>query len=601
MKVHSKLAINAILILSFIPIVRIILRTNQGFDFTDEGLYLLAANPSTKYQSWGFPFGWNTAPLLRLAGDDISKLRVLSAVILMFLVFVLSKIMLQDCFKKENRNLLIEFFIPYCIALSTLYFYVGYIRIPGYNWLNITGIVVSLIGYKIFLKNYSNFWHNGGATFIISAGFLISIPGKPTSALYLFCALSTLISFFHKEIKKSKFMINVFINLIISVFFLVLLKIWPSNFLDYFINTLESPKLTAITSPLEALKQTLLVPFLIPYHFLSNLTVTQFLYVSFLVFSTFLRLKFKNKSVFFLAFNYCLFLIFILEINGIKLGFKGFEVVDLVRIDKPELFTSFLIVFFFVLVNSDINFRKFQTKDNWVVYESIFLLLSSTIVFGFGSTSSPIGKASSVVFLVLLAIFLFIYSWPPQDLARKLTVTYILGLNLVLLFLYLNPSISKPYRIKNFSEQTSRTPLLNNSNYLFLDTQSKKVTVSLRNTLLINDYDQKYPLLDLSSTWQPGLLYLLEARNPDSLILTIPGYSGSYQVLESNLKVTSEKADLRRSWILLSSKRNFNEENFLNNSLILLGDITELSFPNDYTLLIDQDGFQLWKPNVASP
>jgi hypothetical protein len=252
-------------------------------------------------------------------------------------------------------------------------------------------------------------------------------------------------------------------------------------------------------------------------------------------------------------------------------------------------------------VNSDINFRKFQTKDNWVVYESIFLLLSSTIVFGFGSTSSPIGKASSVVFLVLLAIFLFIYSWPPQDLARKLTVTYILGLNLVLLFLYLNPSISKPYRIKNFSEQTSRTPLLNNSNYLFLDTQSKKVTVSLRNTLLINDYDQKYPLLDLSSTWQPGLLYLLEARNPDSLILTIPGYSGSYQVLESNLKVTSEKADLRRSWILLSSKRNFNEENFLNNSLILLGDITELSFPNDYTLLIDQDGFQLWKPNVASP
>jgi len=601
MKVHSKLVINTILVFSFIPIVAIILKPNRGFDFTDEGLYILAANPSTRYQSWGFPFGWNTAPLLRLAGDDISRMRVLAAVILMFLVFALSKIMLQDCFKKGKKNLFIEFFIPYCIALSCLYFYVGYLRIPGYNWLNITGIIVSLIGYKIFLKNNSGFWHNGLSTFIISAGFLISIPGKPTSALYLFCVFLILITFFHKEIKQRKFIIDIFINLIISVFFLVLLKIWPSNFLDYFITALETPKLTATSSTLEALKQTLLVPFFIPYHFLSNLSFTQFVYIGFLALLTFLRLKFKNKDVFFLAFNYCLFLILILEVNGIKLGFKGFEVLDLVRIDKPELFTSFLIIFFFVLVNSDINFRKFQKKDNWVVHENIFLLLSTTIVFGFGSTSSPIGKASSVVFLVLLAIFLFIYSWSPQGLARKVTVTYILGLNLVLLFLYLNPSISKPYRIKDFSEQTLRIPLLNDTNYIFLDSLSKKVTVNLRNTLLINDYDQKYPLLDFSSTWQPGLLYLLGVRNPDSLLLTIPGYSGSYQVLESNLEFTSEKADLRGSWILMSSMRNSNEERILKDYLVLLSDFTKLSFPNDYKLLIDQNGFQLWKPTAKLP
>lgn len=269
MKVHSKLVINTILIFSFIPIVRTILRPNQGFDFTDEGLYILAANPSTKYQSWGFPFGWNTAPLLRLAGDDISRLRILSAVILMFLVFILSKIMLLDCFKKGKGSLVIEFFIPYCIALSSLYFYVGYIRIPGYNWLNITGIIVSLIGYKMFLKNYLGLWSNQVSTFIISTGFLISIPGKPTSALYLFCTFTLLIYFFHEEINQNKFMIKIFINLIGSVSFLVILKIWPSNFLDYFVNALESPILTASASPLDALKQTLLVPMIIPYHFLA--------------------------------------------------------------------------------------------------------------------------------------------------------------------------------------------------------------------------------------------------------------------------------------------------------------------------------------------
>jgi len=291
----------------------------------------------------------------------------------------------------------------------------------------------------------------------------------------------------------------------------------------------------------------------------------------------------------------------ILDVNGLKLGFQGFEVVHSVRIDKPELFTSFLIVFIFLFANSDINFRKFQKKDNWVIYESIFLLLSSAIVFGFGSTSSPIGKASSVVFLVLLALFLFIYSWSPQVLARKVVVTFILMLNFGLLFLYLNPSISKPYRIKDFSEQTSRIRLLNEGNHLFLDNKSKKVVVSLRNALSRNDYDRKYPLLDFSSTWQPGLIYLLEARNPDSLLLTIPGYVGSFQVLESNLKVAAVRADLRRSWILVSSERNSNEERILEDSLILLDGFTKLSFPNDYALLIDQNGFQLWKPVVASP
>jgi len=601
MRAYSKLAINAIIILSFIPIVRIILRTNRGLDFSDEGLYLLAASPSTKYQSWGFPFGWNTAPLLGLVGDDISKLRIFSAVILMTLVFVLSKIMLQDCFKKENRNLLIDSFVPYGIALSSLYFYVGYIRIPGYNWLNITGIIFSLIGYKMFLKNYSGLWSNHVSTFIISTGFLISIPGKPTSALYLFCVFTMLLSFFHKEIKLSKFLINIFIDMAVSVLFLVFLKIWPSNFLDYFVNALESPKLIAGASPLDALKQTLLVPLIIPYHFFSNLTVTQFSYLSLLLLSILLRLKFRNKAVFFVSFNYCLLVMLILDVNGLKLGFQGFEVVHSVRIDKPELFTSFLIVFIFLFANSDINFRKFQKKDNWVIYESIFLLLSSAIVFGFGSTSSPIGKASSVVFLVLLALFLFIYSWSPQVLARKVVVTFILMLNFGLLFLYLNPSISKPYRIKDFSEQTSRIRLLNEGNHLFLDNKSKKVVVSLRNALSRNDYDRKYPLLDFSSTWQPGLIYLLEARNPDSLLLTIPGYVGSFQVLESNLKVAAVRADLRRSWILVSSERNSNEERILEDSLILLDGFTKLSFPNDYALLIDQNGFQLWKPVVASP
>ena len=600
MKLYSRLVINGVLILTFIPITRKILRTNQGLDFSDEGLYLLAANPSERYQSWGFPFGWNTAPLLNLVGSDISKLRILSAVILMISVFFLSKIMFQDCFEKDKKNSLSEFFIPYFVALSSLYFYVGYVRIPGYNWLNIVGIVISLIGYKLALKNYINSIGKFAAIFTISTGFLISIPGKPSSAAFLFCAFILLIYFFHKEINHVKFIFSILSSLVGSILILVVFKVWPNNFLDYFLVALNFPKLAASATPLEAVKQTLLTPIIIPFYFSSNLRAIQFLYLSLLAIISFSIIKYKEKVNFLLAASYCILSILILDINGFNLGVQGFKVVDSVRIDKPELYISFLILLLFISVNLYTHFFSLLCKKNWAVSESIFLLLSASVIFGFGSTISSTGKGSSVVFLVLLAIFLVVFSSSPQNFTAKMTVIFVVALNSILLVLFMNPNISKPYRIEDFSKQSSELRLPRHANVLSVDSESKNLVVNLRNTLTAHNYDQRYPLLDFSSSWQPGLFYLLEVGTPPSLLLTIPGYDGSYQVLKSNLKVASSTADLKQSWILVSSERNSKEERILNDSLTLLGDFTNSIFPNDYVLLFDRDGFQLWKPIAVS-
>ena len=59
-----------------------ILATDHALDLTDEGLYLLAADPPTTNAAWGFPWGWHTGILFRVVGYDIAAFRTFGAVLL---------------------------------------------------------------------------------------------------------------------------------------------------------------------------------------------------------------------------------------------------------------------------------------------------------------------------------------------------------------------------------------------------------------------------------------------------------------------------------------------------------------------------------------
>ena len=51
----------------------------------------------------------------------------------------------------------------------------------------------------------------------------------------------------------------------------------------------------------------------------------------------------------------------------------------------------------------------------------------------------------------------------------------------------------------------------------------------------------KKKIIELSLPWQPGLTYLLDASNPQSLILTIPGAPGSEEKFEDSLRKSINK------------------------------------------------------------
>jgi hypothetical protein len=63
------------------PISKIIFKTNKGLDFTDEGIFLLAASVKDKSESLLFPWGWHTSIIYQLANENVSNFRALGATI----------------------------------------------------------------------------------------------------------------------------------------------------------------------------------------------------------------------------------------------------------------------------------------------------------------------------------------------------------------------------------------------------------------------------------------------------------------------------------------------------------------------------------------
>jgi hypothetical protein len=129
-----------------------ILLPDRGIDLTDEGLYLLSAKPTDTFSAFGWPWGWLTSKLFILSGNSVSEFRILGAELLFITSFLVSYCIL---FRIDRHRIEFNFklaFISILIATSSLYFYSGMLRTPGYNYINFIGSQLCIIGI-LCIKN----------------------------------------------------------------------------------------------------------------------------------------------------------------------------------------------------------------------------------------------------------------------------------------------------------------------------------------------------------------------------------------------------------------------------------------------------------------
>lgn len=160
----------------------------RGFDFTDEGLYLVWSNSPYAYSSSITQFGFVYHPLEWLLGGNIALLRQANVLLTFGLAWIAASVFLARAIG-ETATKTSRLVASAAFAGSSLVFFQLWLPSPNYNSLTFQALLVTLIGLVKIDGDRARF--NFGPWLIVALGGWLAFMAKPTSALALalLCAL----------------------------------------------------------------------------------------------------------------------------------------------------------------------------------------------------------------------------------------------------------------------------------------------------------------------------------------------------------------------------------------------------------------------------
>jgi hypothetical protein len=239
------------------PLLAFALSSDRGIDLTDEGLYLLEADPPSPTAAWGFPYGWHTGPLFRIVGYDVADFRTLGAVLLVLgsaalgvqalrIGFLLGATagMPQPPSRPGGIHIHEKVTAAVVGGLGGLMYYVGHFRTPSYNWLVILGLVVAVSGLLVLLADpEARPLARSAASSITGLGLFLTIPAKPTTPI-LFALLSLpVVARVRGRRVALQFLVASAAVATTAIAVAVLTGVWPSSFLEVFLRAVRAPVL----------------------------------------------------------------------------------------------------------------------------------------------------------------------------------------------------------------------------------------------------------------------------------------------------------------------------------------------------------------------
>ena len=187
-----------------------------GFDFTDEGFYLVwIANPFL-YEGSTTQFGFVYHPIFKLLGGDIAALRQFNIVITFGLAWALGYFYLVSLATglKESRNTLLA--VSAGLSISALMVFDSWLLTPSYNSLNLQALLITATGLVLAAKKI----HRSSIVgwLLIAIGGWLSLMAKPSTAIALAVAV------FIYLLLARKFSIRMFLLTVASALGLLLLS-----------------------------------------------------------------------------------------------------------------------------------------------------------------------------------------------------------------------------------------------------------------------------------------------------------------------------------------------------------------------------------------
>jgi len=611
-------------------VLAMILAVDRGLDLTDEGYYLLAADPQSTGGAQGVPFGWHTAPLFLAAHYDIAAFRAHGAFLLVlsgaWFGYWASRaawkgIMDEGTASPVERRAFVAVFVLLA-AVGTLIFYAGLVRTPSYNWLGLFGIYIGA-GGVLGLWGCSNDPDHRRArvvSFLLGAttvfGLFLTLPAKPSIAPMLFCAAALLFLLSRRSLRP---LFGVGVGLFLAPFAAARVGLWPDNWIQVLMDTFLSEKPALLSE--HGLLGAALSLLCVPSEFLADISSYGWLLLVCIGVGL-LAIALSSIAV---RHSWTPALAGILLLAGCALFISKAVnpwIVDSEPVNRwifPAATTSNLVLLAGCLAAAlATNLRgggaALGRMINLLLLVGFIAVLP--LIFAFGSGHGAYTQTFLAAGVLPVAGLLALSAVPLRSFRLPATLL-VLTFSLLCAAGTLADSWRSPYRIPPITSNSESVEIGPHGATLLLSPKVAGFFREMHSEMGAQGWVAGTPLLAMLWTWSTTVPYALGATVPDSLMLTIFGYPNSAKLAKFNLERIVRHPPFDRAWIMVGDLRRLmpgkredwkgpigTEDVFQSGEMLevldAFQDATGKSLAHDYQVFETSGGVKVWRPNAIT-
>jgi hypothetical protein len=529
---------------------------NYGFDFTDEGFYLLQMQRPDEYPGFHTLAGFIYNPLYILTNGNIAYLRIINFLIIIALAFNLCKILLQTIFQKIIIiSQLFIYLTSFQLALCSSTVLLLWLPTPNYNLLNYIAIIIIATGVLILLKN-TNTTKNKISTgwLVIGIGGYLSFMAKAQTSAFL-----GLIVFIWAFISKNFNVKGILSAFCIALGLILLSSLWTDGSIyGIFLRLFEASQLESMTGTHQVWK---FITFKFPIFFKLFSINFVLVFLSLFLLGFFLALFQNNNTA--QASIIIISIYFLLSFIFNYLNLQWHNLLGGFIILAPILGYTLFILW---------NEKRLNYTPN---YPLVIFFILLTISYGIGSNNSFFITMSISVFFIFLALLIFLFGVSnPKYVSHRL-----ISLSAICLCITIGlivSSLGKPYRQPSILWlYSSKYSVREGDAPMYFSPLTTTYLRNLHNIAQKSDLKPDTPIIDLSGR-SPGTIYALNGFTPKTPWIW-SGFPGSNKFLFIALnKFTCEQ--IATSWILFETNTGY--KTLDPTYLKAFG----INFPNDYKI-----------------
>lgn len=595
-----------LLILLF-TLTTLTLNTHRGFDITDESYYLLWATQPTYVHGSVTHFGYITAILYRLVGEDIILFRLLGILVLLlsgfFFAVSLDKYWNSWCQKASHLTRLTGFAVVISAALS--YYGQWWLLTPSYNWLALvaTLIVASSLLLSMKSKGRDRDLYAGGV--ILGIGGALAFIAKPTTALLITIAAVIWLIFHYRDKRQ---LATPIVGMLVAIAILMLHALFNfDSILAYKQNITKGLHFgSLLVGDGHSIWRISIEAYRAIDEFVRVLASIGVFRTAFIVSLILVGLRFlpigkytaiSTRLLVLSLFGLAIFWWSALFARAYHPQYQIASFAERIGVlNHGTFFVSLLAICF--LVTLPIKYSSENEVADTVTsvgfFRMLILIVSFaifTLAYAFGTGNDIFRQMSGSTIFLSAGIF-YLCLWLSHQQCFQ-AVPSLIGLMMTLtVFSLVQVAHKTPYRLVGaISEQQEPVKLLSTHGIIYVDPNTATYINKMQQYALRAGWEKGTPLIDMTGA-TPGALVILDARILGQTWL-LAGYPGSNEFAKTAL--TSVPRDLlEKAWILMPP-----------DGMGLNADILaalNLDFPTRYEHVVElKTGHrshkqQLWKP-----